>query len=94
MSRRIWRRDRAGRPCARGRREPVSLRPGVPPIGRRDALRLCARPAGGARQAPVAETAEPVSEVAWACGFNSPTQFSTIFKRRTGVSPRRFRQDW
>jgi AraC family transcriptional regulator len=40
------------------------------------------------------ETAEPVSEIAWACGFNSPTQFSTIFKRRTGVSPRRFRQDW
>lgn len=40
------------------------------------------------------ETADPVSEVAWACGFNSPTQFSTIFKRRTGVSPRRFRQDW
>jgi AraC family transcriptional regulator len=40
------------------------------------------------------ETGDPVSDVAWACGFNSPTQFSTIFKRRTGVSPRRFRQDW
>jgi len=40
------------------------------------------------------ETGEPVSAVAWRCGFNSPTQFSTIFKRRTGVSPRRFRQDW
>lgn len=40
------------------------------------------------------ETTDPVSAVACACGFNSPTQFSTIFKRRTGVSPRRFRQDW
>jgi AraC family transcriptional regulator of arabinose operon len=37
-------------------------------------------------------TSQPVSEIAYACGFGSPFYFSTLFKRRHGASPRDYRK--
>lgn len=33
----------------------------------------------------------PITEVAFACGFNDPDYFSRLFARRTGVTPSGFR---
>ena len=38
------------------------------------------------------ETYMSVNEIAEACGYNSFTNFSTDFKKRTGMSPHRFRE--
>jgi signal transduction histidine kinase/DNA-binding response OmpR family regulator len=34
----------------------------------------------------------PVSEIAYACGFSSPAYFSTVFKARSGQTPKAFRE--
>jgi AraC family transcriptional activator of pobA len=36
-------------------------------------------------------TSEPVSEIAYALGFDDPAYFTRFFSQRTGVSPRVFR---
>ncbi|MGO4852816.1 helix-turn-helix domain-containing protein [Phaeovulum sp. W22_SRMD_FR3] len=41
----------------------------------------------------LAQTDDTVSRIADQLGFDEPTQFSHFFKRATGMSPRRFRQD-
>ena len=44
-----------------------------------------------AAKAMLANDAFPIAEVAWRCGFNSPSYFSDCFRRQTGFSPREFR---
>ena len=44
-----------------------------------------------AAKAMLANEAFPIAEVAWRCGFNSPSYFSDCFRRQTGLSPREFR---
>ncbi|SNT36900.1 AraC family transcriptional regulator [Granulicella rosea] len=39
------------------------------------------------------ETAQPLVEIAAACGFTSQSQFTTLFRRFTGLPPGKFRQD-
>lgn len=34
----------------------------------------------------------PVIEVAWACGYAAPGNFTRAFKRETGITPRKYRQ--
>lgn len=34
----------------------------------------------------------PITEVAMLCGYNDPSQFIAIFKKETGMTPRRFRE--
>lgn len=34
----------------------------------------------------------PITEVATLCGYNDPSQFIAIFKKETGMTPRRFRE--
>lgn len=36
----------------------------------------------------------PISEVMWKCGFNSPTTFSTMFKKMYGQSPRDYKKQF
>ena len=38
------------------------------------------------------ETKDPVSQIAWRCGFSSPAYFSDCFRQATGVSPAAFRK--
>ena len=38
------------------------------------------------------ETKDPVSQIAWRCGFSSPAYFSDCFRKTTGVSPAAFRK--
>lgn len=40
----------------------------------------------------LAETTQPVSDIAWQCGFDDPLSFSAAFRRELGVSPRDFRR--
>ena len=37
-------------------------------------------------------TGQSVTEIAYACGFNSPSYFTEAFRREHGYTPRRFRQ--
>ena len=39
----------------------------------------------------LSETAEPVSEIAARCGFESPSAFARVFRRQMGESPRDYR---
>ena len=39
-------------------------------------------------------SAEPVSEIALACGFNSMAYYSYVFKKKTGLSPTDFRRKY
>jgi signal transduction histidine kinase/DNA-binding response OmpR family regulator len=39
----------------------------------------------------LANTRESMSEIAYACGFSSPAYFSTVFKSRSGQTPKAFR---
>lgn len=43
-------------------------------------------------EALLCRTNDPISTIAFACGFESPYYFSNTFKRRTGLSPRHYRQ--
>ncbi len=38
------------------------------------------------------ETRDPVSQIAWRCGFSSAAYFSDCFRKATGVSPAAFRK--
>lgn len=42
-------------------------------------------------KAMLANEVFPIAEVAWRCGFHSPSYFSDCFRRQTGLSPREFR---
>ena len=42
----------------------------------------------------LSETALTVKEVAFRCGFESEHYFSRLFKRKTGVAPREWRQSF
>jgi AraC family transcriptional regulator len=33
-----------------------------------------------------------LADIAWRCGFSSPSRFSQVFKRATNLSPRAFRE--
>ena len=44
-----------------------------------------------AAKAMLANENYPIAEIAWRCGFNSPSYFSDCFRRQTGLSPREFR---
>ena len=37
-------------------------------------------------------TGQSVTEIAYACGFNSPSYFTEAFRREHGYPPRRFRR--
>jgi len=39
----------------------------------------------------VCYTSKPVSEIAYALGFDDPAYFTRFFSQRTGLSPRAFR---
>jgi AraC family transcriptional regulator, glycine betaine-responsive activator len=60
---------------------------GMPPKRYYDLIRL-----HRARKLLV-ETDLPITEVAFRCGYLSPTQFSARFRKRFGLSPRRQRQE-
>lgn len=36
---------------------------------------------------------EAMADIAWKCGFNSPSYFSDCFRRQVGMSPRQFRDE-
>lgn len=40
------------------------------------------------------QTGEPIDEVAFRVGYEDPTFFRRLFKRKTGVTPARYRQRW
>ncbi|MDR3710110.1 MAG: AraC family transcriptional regulator [Capsulimonadaceae bacterium] len=35
----------------------------------------------------------PISDIAWACGFEEPTYFARMFRKETGQTPRQFRSE-
>jgi len=39
----------------------------------------------------LADESFPIAEIAWRCGFNSPSYFSDCFRRQTGLSPGEYR---
>jgi len=45
-----------------------------------------------AAKALLVNTREPISQIAWKCGFNSSSYFSDCFRKQTGQSPREFRE--
>ena len=44
-----------------------------------------------AAKALLVNSREPLAQIAWKCGFNSPSYFSDCFHRQTGMTPRAFR---
>ena len=40
------------------------------------------------------DTNQPISEIAYNCGFNNISNFNRLFKKKKGCTPKEFREDY